>query len=73
MGDEHSADNPVKPWRNSQFCENYRQFAKRLKRSMRQVNRAGEKLFIDDAGPRIALMKLGRHGYPNTSRPVGNH
>jgi transposase len=56
VGDEHSADNPVKPWRYSQFCENYRRFAKRLKRSMRQVHRAGEKLFIDYAGPTIALM-----------------
>jgi transposase len=46
VGCEHSADSLVKPWRYSQFCENYRQFAKRLKRSMRQVHRAGEKLFI---------------------------
>ncbi|AGX88715.1 IS21 family transposase [Candidatus Symbiobacter mobilis] len=56
VGDEHSADNPVKPWRYSQFCENYRQFANSLKRSMRQVHRAGEKLFIDYAGPTIALV-----------------
>ena len=34
VGDEHRADLPLKPWRYSQFCENYRQFAKRLKRSM---------------------------------------
>lgn len=60
VGDEHSADNPIKPWRYSQFCENYRQFAKRLKRSMRQVHRAGEKLFIDYAGPTIALMQGGQ-------------
>ena len=53
--DEHSADNPVRALRYSQFCENYRQFAKRLKRSMRQTHRAGEKLFIDYAGPTIAL------------------
>lgn len=46
VGCEHSADSLVKPWRYSQFCENYRQFSKRLKRSMRQVHRAGEKLFI---------------------------
>jgi transposase len=39
----------------SQFCENYRQFARQLKRSMRQIHRAGEKLFIDYAGPTIAL------------------
>ena len=39
----------------SQFCENYRRFAKQLKRSMRQIHRAGEKLFIDYAGPTLSL------------------
>jgi transposase len=39
----------------SQFCENYRRFARQLKRSMRQVHRGGEKLFIDFAGPTVAL------------------
>jgi transposase len=34
----------------SQFCENYRQFTRNLKRSMRQIHRAGEKLFVDFAG-----------------------
>ena len=37
-----------------------RQFAKRLKRAMRQVHRAGEKLFIDYAGPTLALMVHGQ-------------
>ena len=55
VSDEHSADNPVRALRYSQFCETYRQFAKRLKRSMRQTHRAGERLFIDYAGPTIAL------------------
>ncbi|MFM9428606.1 transposase [Variovorax sp. GrIS 2.14] len=58
--DEHSATNRIKPWRYSQFCENYRQFARRLKRSMRQVHRAGEKLFIDYAGPTVGLMAHGQ-------------
>lgn len=39
----------------SQFCERYRQYAKTLKRSMRQVHRAGEKLFVDFAGPTLTL------------------
>jgi transposase len=39
----------------SQYCDNYRRFAKSLKRSMRQIHRAGEKLFIDFAGPTIGL------------------
>jgi transposase len=38
-----------------QFCENYRQFARLLKGSMRQIHRAGEKLFIDYASPTVAL------------------
>lgn len=42
-------------WRYTQFCEHYKAFAQRLKRSMRQHRRAGEKLFIDFAGPTVAL------------------
>ena len=60
VSDEHTPEHPVRPWRYSQFCENYRQFAKRLKRSMRQTHRAGERLFIDYAGPTIALTDGGR-------------
>ncbi len=44
-----------KTHRYSQFCENYRQYARSLKRSMRQVHRAGEKLFVDYAGLTVAL------------------
>jgi transposase len=47
-------------YRYSQFCENFRMFAKQLKRSMRQIHRAGEKLFIDFAGPTIPLTGGGR-------------
>ena len=53
---EHTAQHPGESThRYSQFCENYRQYAKSLKRSMRQIHRAGEKLFIDYAGPTVAL------------------
>ncbi len=41
--------------RYTQFCEHYQRYAKTLKRSMRQIHRAGEKLFIDYAGPTVAL------------------
>ena len=44
----------------SQFCDNYRRFARQLKRSMRQIHRAGEKLFIDFAGPTIGLIDGSR-------------
>lgn len=39
----------------SQFSVNYRHYVKSLKRSLRMVHRAGEKLFIDFAGPTIKL------------------
>lgn len=53
-------DAALKPYRYSQFCENYRRFARTLKRSMRQVHRAGDKLFIDYAGPTVALAGGGK-------------
>jgi len=56
LWEEHRADYAdVNTYGYSQFCENYRRFAKQLKRSMRQTHRAGEKLFIDYAGPTLAL------------------
>ena len=46
---------PSQTYGYSQFCDNYRRFAKQIKRSMRQIHRVGEKLFIDYAGPTIPL------------------
>jgi transposase len=43
-------------YRYSQYCERYRRWVKRQKRSMRQVHRAGEKLFIDYCGPTVAVL-----------------
>lgn len=58
---EHSERHPDEAVHSySQFCENYRRFAKTLKRSMRQIHRAGEKLFIDYAGPTVALVDGSR-------------
>jgi transposase len=56
LWEEYQADYAdSQTYRYSQFCVNYRRFAKQLKRSMRQIHRAGEKLFIDYAGPTIPL------------------
>src|SRR5712691_1989557 len=41
----------------SQFCERYRGWARALKPSMRQVHRAGEKLFVDFSGRRPHLVE----------------
>ncbi len=48
-------------YRRSQYCEIYRRWARRLKPSMRQVHRAGEKTFIDFSGkgPHIVDQKTG--------------
>jgi len=40
----------------SRFCDLYRDFSRSLKRSMRQVHRAGEKLFIDYAGDTVPII-----------------
>jgi transposase len=39
----------------SQFCHNYNKWAKQLKPMMRQRHWAGEKLFIDYAGPTVPV------------------
>lgn len=44
-------------YRYSRFCDHYREFARRLKRSMRQVHRAGEKLFVDYAGDTVPIVQ----------------
>jgi transposase len=57
LWEEHRTQHPGQcTHRYSQFCENYRRYAKSLKRSMRQINRAGEKLFIDYVGPTLQLI-----------------
>ena len=43
-------------YRYTAFCEHYHRYVGRLKRSMRQVHRAGEKLFADFAGPTVAIL-----------------
>lgn len=47
-------------WAYTQFCEHYKAYAKTLRRSMRQQHRAGEKLFVDYAGPALELVDGGR-------------
>ena len=53
---EYQADNPqARTYQYSQYCDRYRRWAKTLKRSMRQIHRAGEKLYVDFAGPTLGL------------------
>lgn len=43
-------------YRYSAFCEKYRAWAKRLKRSMRQIHPGGERLFVDYAGQTVPVV-----------------
>jgi transposase len=43
-------------YRYSRFCDRYREWAGRQKRSMRQLHQAGEKLFIDYCGPTVEVI-----------------
>jgi len=40
----------------SQYCQRYRDWIGTLKRSMRQIHKAGEKLFIDYCGPTMPII-----------------
>jgi len=52
---EHKAAHPD-GLQYSQFCDRYRAFAGRLDLVMRQHHRAGEKLFVDYAGPTVEVI-----------------
>lgn len=43
-------------YRYSQFCNRYRDWVKSQKRSMRQIHKAGEKLFIDYCGATVPIV-----------------
>ena len=49
--------------RYSAFCDRYRQWAKRLRRSMRQRHFAGEKLFVDYAGRAVPIYGASGEDY----------
>jgi len=40
----------------SQYCQRYRDWVLTLKRSMRQIHKAGEKLFVDYCGPTVDIV-----------------
>ena len=42
----------------SQFCSRYRDWRARLKTSIRQIHRAGEKMFVDYAGQTVPIVNI---------------
>ncbi len=53
--EEYQAEHP-QGYRYSHFCELYRRWARKLKLSMRQIHKAGEKLFVDYAGQTLPIV-----------------
>jgi len=56
LWEEYQKANPERAYSYSQYCERYRQWVKKQRRSMRQTHRAGEKAFIDYAGTTIPVV-----------------
>jgi transposase len=55
LWEEYQSDNQ-QAYRYSQFCDLYRRWARKLKLSMRQIHKAGEKLFVDYAGHTLPIV-----------------
>jgi transposase len=56
LWEEYRAAHPHDSYGYSQFCFHYQQWQSHLKLVMRQTHRAGEKLFVDYAGPTVAIV-----------------
>jgi transposase len=56
---EYVATHGERALRYSQFCERYRRWVRSQRRSLRQLHRAGEKLFIDYCGPTVPVIDPG--------------
>ncbi len=60
LWEDHVAAHPAQStYKYSQFAQRYRDFVARLRGSMRQVHRAGEKLFVDYAGQSVPYGEAG--------------
>ena len=59
LWEEYAGRYGAAAYRRSAFCQIYRRWEKRLKRSMRQRHFAGEKLFVDYAGRTVPIYGRG--------------
>jgi transposase len=56
LWEEYIAVHPDHHYSYSQFCRLYREWLAGLKATMRQTHRAGEKMFVDYAGPTVSII-----------------
>ena len=59
LWEEYRASVGVAAFQYTAFCTRYKAWSGKLKRSMRQIHRAGEKLFADYAGPTVPIIDAG--------------
>lgn len=56
LWEEYTRQYPNRCYSYSQFCDRYRRWRGKQKRSMRQHHRAGEKCFVDYGGPTVSII-----------------
>jgi transposase len=56
LWEEYTQQHPNRCYSYSQFCDRYRHWRSRQKRSMRQLHKAGEKCFVDYCGPTVPIV-----------------
>lgn len=56
LWEEYAAAHPGNHYRYTQFCFYYRRWKDKLKVSLRQTHRAGEKMFVDYCGKTVSLI-----------------
>jgi transposase len=56
LWEEYQASCTGQAYKYAQFCVHYRQYSSRLKLSMRQTHKAGEKLFVDYSGDGVPIV-----------------
>ena len=56
LWEEYTQQYPNRCYSYSQFCERYRRWQGKQKRSMRQLHKAGEKCFVDYAGATVPVI-----------------
>ena len=59
LWEEYTQQYPNRSFSYSQYCLLYRSWLKKQKRSMRQIHKAGEKLFVDYAGQIVPIVCNG--------------
>ncbi len=56
LWEEYAEQNPNNHYSYTRFCRRYKKWLQKQKRSMRQVHKAGEKLFVDYAGQTVPIV-----------------